>query len=125
MLVARAALLRYIAQLKDQAELRKRADDVQFERRQLKDRAKEDHLFEDKEVNNIQTQIKSTHTHPEQSTRSHTHSLSHALDTRTTHSDSLSHTYPIQVWCTRCATATATRGSARGRVSVAGDDSSL
>ncbi|KAG1670288.1 hypothetical protein FOA52_003638 [Chlamydomonas sp. UWO 241] len=41
---------RYIAQLKDQAEGRKRESDVQFERRQLKDRAKEDHLFEDKEV---------------------------------------------------------------------------
>mmetsp|Transcript_14263 Transcript_14263/g.41560 ORF Transcript_14263/g.41560 Transcript_14263/m.41560 type:complete len:352 (-) Transcript_14263:2205-3260(-) len=41
---------RYIAQLKEQAEQRKREDDISFERRQIKERAKEDHLFEDKEV---------------------------------------------------------------------------
>jgi coiled-coil domain-containing protein 55 len=41
---------RYIAQLKEQAEERKRESDIQFERKQLKDRTKEDHLFADKEV---------------------------------------------------------------------------
>ena len=37
-------------QLKDQAERRKKEDDIAFERKQLKDRVKEDHLFEGKEV---------------------------------------------------------------------------
>ena len=44
-----ALLPRYIAQLKEQAEARKREDDVMWERRQVKERVKEDHLYEDKE----------------------------------------------------------------------------
>lgn len=41
---------RYIAQLKEQAEERKRENDIAFERKAIKDRVKEDHLWEDKEV---------------------------------------------------------------------------
>ena len=41
---------RYIAQLKEQAEERKRENDIAFERKTIKDRVKEDHLWEDKEV---------------------------------------------------------------------------
>ena len=40
---------KYIASLKEQAERRKREADVAFERRTLKERQQEDHLFEDKE----------------------------------------------------------------------------
>lgn len=40
---------KYIATLKDQAERRKREADIAFERKTLKERQQEDHLFEDKE----------------------------------------------------------------------------
>jgi len=40
---------RYIAQLKEQAEHRKREEEVRFERRLLKERQQEDHLFEGKD----------------------------------------------------------------------------
>lgn len=40
---------KYIAQLMDQAAVRKREADVQYERRMVKERQQEDHLFEDKE----------------------------------------------------------------------------
>ncbi|GFH26895.1 DUF2040 domain-containing protein, partial [Haematococcus lacustris] len=40
---------RYIAQLKEQAEQRKREEDIRYERVLLKERKAEDHLFEGKE----------------------------------------------------------------------------
>jgi predicted Holliday junction resolvase-like endonuclease len=42
-------LSKYIAQLKDKAEQRKREQDIIYERKLQKERNKEDHLFGDKE----------------------------------------------------------------------------
>lgn len=40
---------KYIAQLKEKAELRKREQDIIYERKLQKERSKEDHLFGDKD----------------------------------------------------------------------------